>query len=210
MSRVAEFQVRVVELPGLHSALGRALGEAGEGAPRIRELLEQSVRVCCVGCGITVTADELEALALATESGTPSPRLERLRLGYCARNGCDSRFYIVSAGTGMVGWPTVFRRTKELMSSKADAETEPTESGPATPARTFRQQWRRVQLAVLGSVVAVVLLAWWWRSGARIPGISPRARQFIVAPGDSPAAPAPSEGQQRRGATNAPRNFQVR
>jgi hypothetical protein len=201
-------QLRVVELPGLHPALGRALGEAGEGAPRIRELLAESVRVRCVGCGIAVTPDELESLALASSAPEASPRLERLRLGYCARNGCDSRFYLASADTGMVLWPLVFRRTRELLGGKAEPEPSAGVAAPEAAPPTFKEQWRRVQLAVLGGVLALVLLLWWWQHGARIPGITPAPRDFTVAP----AEPSPGQTAARpaSGGTNVPRGFQVR
>lgn len=200
--------MRVVELPGLYTALGRALAEAGEGAPRIHQLLAESVRVRCVGCDIAVTPAELESLALAPEAGGGSPRLERLRLGYCARNGCDSRFYVVGADTGMVAWPGVLRRTRELLGTPVEAEPKADAGAPPAPP-SFRQQWRRVQLAAVGGLVGLVLLVWWWRSGARVPGLSPSAREFTVVPSDG-AGPSPSAPPSRPGQSNAPRSFQVR
>lgn len=196
-------------MPGVYAALARALGETGEGAPRIRELLAHDIRVQCVGCGIALTAEELEALALDPASAPGSPRLERLRLGYCARNGCDSRFYGLSAGTGMVPWPTVFRRVRELL----DGPAAVTATGPLETAsvkgRQFPEQWRRMRWAAAGGIVFFALGFWWWRNGARIPGISPSPREFRVVPAadSAPVEPGPRPGPAP---TNSTRSFQTR
>ena len=48
----------------------------------------------CEACAITVTPRDLEALR-AEPFQTGKPKHDRLRLHYCARNGCDGRFYLV-------------------------------------------------------------------------------------------------------------------
>jgi hypothetical protein len=201
-------QVRVAELSGLQAALGQALGEAGEGGPRIHELLGQHARVRCVGCGISLTPDELEALALAPDSAASSPRLDRLRLGYCARNGCDSRFYQVTADSGMVPWANIFRRTRELLAGVPTETAAPSGAGPspttgstdsqtAAPSRprptpSFDQQWRRMKWAAFGTVTTLVLLIWWWRNGHPIPGLAstPPDSTVEAAAGEPAANPS--------------------
>lgn len=62
------------------------------------ETLRSRASATCVQCGITIRGDELLALVpSASDTGTPppSPRVARLRLGYCARQGCDSTYYSV-------------------------------------------------------------------------------------------------------------------
>ncbi len=157
------------------------MGEAGEGSVSIHELLENSVQVRCVGCGITLLPGELESLGPAGGPTASSPRLDRLRMGYCARNGCDSRFYAVSAETGMVSWPPIFRRAKELVSEGAPSELPDATSGPTDDSHAFRRKWRRTQLAVVGGAVLLGVFVW-WRSGAWRPWRWTPKSESIVAP----------------------------
>ncbi len=53
----------------------------------------EHVEACCVECGASLTGEELKQLA----GQTPLPeKLERVRLEYCARRTCQSRFYRLS------------------------------------------------------------------------------------------------------------------
>ncbi len=230
MSRVAELQLSLNEIHRLYPALVRALAEAGESGARMQEILDQHLRVRCVGCHQAITGEDLAQLALdAAGSPAANPRVERLRLGYCARPDCNSRFYLATANSGMVAWPTVFQRTRHFIDHPpapvAEPAPEPTagkpgaktaaapvrlpeasapEPGPAVP---FAEQWRRLQYTTLWVLVLVGLLFWWWRSGARIPGITPAARQFEVI--SAPGSPAIGPANPNVPATNAPRSFRV-
>lgn len=230
MSRVAELPLSLNEIHRLYPALVRALAEAGESGARMQEILDQHLKVRCVGCHQAISGEELAQLALDPE-GSPAanPRIERLRLGYCARPECNSRFYQATADSGMVAWPKVFQRTRHFIDhppastpepgpksipAQAGAGTavaaagQPEVSEPEPPTVVpFAEQWRRLQYATLAAIVLVGLLFWWWHSGARIPGISPTPRQFevISAPGSPSIGPAPSSAP----ATNAPRSFRV-
>lgn len=197
MSRAAELPLPLDRIHDLYPALVRALADAGEPAPRIQELLQQHLRIACVGCGERISPDEIAALSLLN-ADTPDagPRMERLRLAYCAREGCKSRFYACSANSGMVAWPDIFARTRRLIeqppattpeSANASAEDGQAAESPAPASpRPFRERWRRLQFGVLGGMALLAALFWWWRSGARIPGIGPAPRQFevISAPAD--------------------------
>lgn len=217
MSRAAELQLPLNDIHKAYPALVRALAEAGETPPRIQELLGQHLRIRCLGCGQAITADDLSHLGLGDlTTPAPNPAVERLRLGYCARPDCKSRFYHATAATGMVAWPTIFARTQHFITHPpappADPKPEPVDTksaaNPSTPATapgsdaapdetpeprelTFREKWRRLQFAALAGVVVLGLLFWWWNSGLRIPGLGPAPRKFevIAAPGDTPPAP---------------------
>src|SRR5688500_14065864 len=53
----------------------------------------------CIQCGIKLTGEELRQLSsLDPEHPVDDPKLDRLRLRYCARNTCQSRFYRVRIG----------------------------------------------------------------------------------------------------------------
>lgn len=222
MSRAAELQLPLNEIQKAYPALVRALAEAGEPPARITELLEQHLRIRCLGCGQGITAEDLSHLGLGDQSTpAPNPGVERLRLGYCARPDCKSRFYHATANTGMVAWPAIFQRTQHFIThppaSAPDPKPDPADpktaqgpsSHPTSPGAaaaidetpeprelTFREKWRRLQFAALGGVVVLGLLFWWWNSGLRIPGIGPAPRKFevIAGPGDAPPAPtAPTQ-----------------
>ena len=234
MSRTAELQLPLDDLHKVYPALARALAEAGEPNPRIAELLAQHVRIQCVGCRQPVTGEELAELALTHDHpDTPatSPILQRLRLGYCARPECKSRFYQAVATSGMVAWPAVFERTRHFIANPPAATPEPlpapadTKSNPASgsgpnpgPAPeaeappeprqlSFREKWRRLKFAALGVVALLGLLFWWFNSGARIPGLGPTPRKFEVIAG--PEAGAPTAIGTGKPTTNAPRSFRV-
>ncbi len=219
MSRAAELQLPLNDIQKAYPALVRALAEAGEPPARITELLEQHLRIRCLGCGQAITAEDLSHLGFGDQSATASnPTVERLRLGYCARPDCKSRFYHATAATGMVAWPAIFQRTQHFITHPpapaADPKPEPVDPkatpGPSSQADaskpdvsieetpeprelTFRDKWRRLQFGALAGVVVLGLLFWWWNSGLRIPGLGPAPRKFevIAAPGEAPAAPAP-------------------
>lgn len=229
MSRPAELQLRLDNLPGFYPAIVRALGEANEDAARIQELTRLHLRVTCLGCRTLFNTEDLAALAFAPDPAQPdSPALHRLRLGYCPRQTCNSRFCIANADSGIVSWPILFDRTRHWMenpampdssaSTASDAQANsgkptsnptPTESDePPRPAPTFQQQWRVLQYRLLGGLVVVAAVFWWVRSGARVPGISPAPRQFeVILPGAERLPPPTHSTPQHQ--TNTPRTFRV-
>jgi hypothetical protein len=231
MSRAAELQLPLNDIHQAYPALVRALAEAGETPPRIQELLSQHLRIRCLGCGQAITADDLSHLGFGDPTApAPNPTVERLRLGYCARPDCKSRFYHATATTGIVAWPAIFQRTQHFITHPpapiADPKPEPVdpkahpnvgnkatapdsapsvEDLPEPRQLTFKEKWRRLQFTALAATVALGLLFWWWNSGLRIPGLGPTPRQFevISSPGDAPpAAAVPAQP-----APGAPRSF---
>lgn len=213
MSRVAELQVPTQDLARLHPALVRAMGSLGEDGARIHELVHQHLVVRCVGCGFRVTPSDLEQSALAEDSAVvPDSTVHRVRLGYCGRADCSSRFYLLQASSGMTSWPKVFERVRDILAegeAEGEVALEPVGNFRQRmrewiwPSRSipFRERWRRLQFVVLAGVLVVAGLVWWVRSGARIPGIGPAPRTFEVVPGTgappaepgrSPASPTPA------------------
>ncbi len=229
MSRPAELQLRLDTLPGFYPAIVRALGEANEDAARIQELTHLHLRVTCLGCKTRFNADDLAALAFAPDPAQPdSPALKRLRLGYCPRESCNSRFCIATADSGIVAWPVLFDRTRHWMENPAmpdsSASNNPDASStaggspgspppsepdePSRPTPSFRQQWRVLQFRLLGGLIVVAAVFWWVRSGARVPGLSPAPRQFeVVLPG-AERLPEPTQSTPQS-QTNTPRTFRV-
>lgn len=206
MSRVAELQIPTQDLVRLHPALVRAMGSLGEDGARIHELVHQHLGVRCVGCGFRVMPADLEQAALAEASAVvPDSTVHRLRLGYCGRADCGSRYYLLTASSGMTSWPKVFEVVRGILEAGETAEDfEPARTGnlwqrmrewvwPTQPI-PFRERWRRLQFVVLAGVLLLAGLFWWVRSGARIPGIGPAPRTFEVAPGTVAPPPEPVRG----------------
>jgi hypothetical protein len=103
---VSDLRVPITDLPEAHAALARALGETGVGGPELERLFASGVTAGCVACGLSVTGSDLGDLALhnTEEADRRLPeRLERLRLGYCPRQGCESRFFRVDITAPGVG-----------------------------------------------------------------------------------------------------------
>lgn len=118
-----------------------------------------------LGCDIVLTANDLSYLAIDQEPPADElAKFNRLRLGYCARSSCDSRYYRIRViEAGGLDWSALLKRALELGTQKAPASTafeepEPPDSGvpPAPPARR-----RRLLLAGLALLAAVTLWHFW-------------------------------------------------
>src|SRR5262245_44063873 len=86
-----EFRVPVEDLSAMHTTLAFALGEHQIGGARLEEIFRNGIRAECIGCGISITGAELGHITVTPENPpAPDSKLDRLRLGYCARQGCNS------------------------------------------------------------------------------------------------------------------------
>ena len=191
LARTGSFdrQVPLGELPGRMIALARALGATGKGGGEIEALLNDAVRAECVLCGMGVSGIDLIRTEWITDPSSDSGRkLERLRLGYCARYGCSSRYYVLQFERSPgVNWPDCWEQAGTLPSAEAGPDPEAVagaREAPSqfSPARVFQ---RAAQRPFTLAILAVLLLGVSFRTGCRIPGLSPEPRVFIVesAPG---------------------------
>ena len=149
---LSELRLRIDQLPRVTPSLAQALGEAGHSGQELQSLFASGVRGTCVACGLAVTGSELGDLALAgnEEQDRPlPPRLEQLRLGYCPRKGCESRFFrveITAPGRFDRGW--VLGRTQDLLNGKR----EPLLNLKGTLSPETKRQTRRLALITLASL----------------------------------------------------------
>jgi hypothetical protein len=177
-----EQQAAIETLPRLIVSLARALGEAGVGGATIQSLLADAVRAECVSCRMSVSGTDLNEAALAIDAGAAlGNKLERLRLGYCARNTCSGRYYLLRFRdqTG-VQWDRVWARSQALLSAQATGQSD-TDSIPQKCERAGAWWYRRLaQRPMLLGLMSVFLLAVFVRSGCHVPGLSPKGRVFIV------------------------------
>lgn len=130
-----QIEVPLAELLPTRAGLTRALAAEGLAVGDIDRLLAERVVVECIACGIRLSAAELDAIAWGEADPTDADRrLSRIRQGYCARSGCDCRFYRLRAtGRFDLDWPALFRRAREPASV---AEEEPAPGMPAKRAAT--------------------------------------------------------------------------
>jgi hypothetical protein len=82
-------------------------------------------------------------------------KLERLRIGYCARDGCEADYYEFHLGEFPgVDWDVVTRRTNDL-SIAAEAAAKDETKRQARRKRVRR--WQRLGSGVLAIVLLIVL-----------------------------------------------------
>jgi hypothetical protein len=182
----AELKLRVEDMAGLHSGLARAMGEAGIGGPRQHDLFAGPIHATCVGCGLVVTGEDLGHIAVtSTAEATTDNKLDRLRLGYCGRAGCESRYYLLVVDPAQGIEPArVLQRAVELWRNPPPPEPEI----PAGPVPWWKV--RRNQIA-LGALVAVILI-WRWFGPARGPLSLRNEVEYKAGPSQVvPATPAP-------------------
>ena len=178
----AELRVPIEQLPRVHESLARALGEAEVGGAEIQGIFATGVKASCVACGLSVTGAELGELALGEgqERERPlPPRLERLSLGYCHRNGCESRFFKLElTAPGRFDRAQVLARAGELLKGKP---TSPrvlrTSLSPET--RRFILRWVSLVLGTL--FVAFVVYRLVFYRTQPIPFVQPKS-PFTVDP----------------------------
>ncbi|MCP5521663.1 MAG: hypothetical protein H7A46_08955 [Verrucomicrobiales bacterium] len=161
----AAFEVPLDRLALFVRGLVRALAETGLGASEIDAVVRRGLRVDCVGCGIVLTADDLSHLAVDQEAPANEPaRLNRLRLGYCARNSCESRYYRIRViDPGGLDWSALLAKAGDLTAgptslAEVPEEPEPTD-GVAPPPPPARR--RPLLIAALALLAAAVLWHFW-------------------------------------------------
>jgi hypothetical protein len=149
---------------------------AGQDLP---SLLQSCLQIKCVECGIAVSTEEFLALAgygpPLDSSSSGNSKVGRLRLGYCARQGCPSRFYQVTLQPHPeFAWEAILAQAAESGSSKTDAE--PAIAAADSIAEPTR---RRMQTMKVLAGLVIVLVLWGarrWTQGERIPFIREPAK----------------------------------
>jgi hypothetical protein len=148
------------------ASLARALSETGISGGQLNEIFSARMRAECPECGIQITGDEIVQISV-TEEATEllHPKLKRLRLGYCAREGCESYDYRIHLEDHPgVDWTAVTEKAHQLeLATKAAASEE--EKRQARQKRNHRT--KRV-VAGLFIVIALLLGSFVTRHG-RMP-----------------------------------------
>ena len=109
------------------------------------------------------------------EAKLPHPKLERLRLGYCARDGCESDYYTISfEECPGVDWGIVAEQARQLVTA---TETATKEQARRTAIRRRYQAIMRVVLGLI--IVGSLLLCRFVLSHGRLPFVKKPAKYQI-------------------------------
>ena len=103
------------------SGLIECLQQGGFTAEQVFAIFESSIAAECIQCRIQVSGKELFEVGMpAAEGQQPGPKIARMRLGDCARQGCDSMYCnIAFQPYPRVDWQAVIGRaeSRELAES---------------------------------------------------------------------------------------------
>jgi hypothetical protein len=149
----------------------RAILESLQRAALSKEKAAQVVGTAlsgeCAQCGIHVSGAELFSLSQAADP-SDNPKVQRLRLGDCARRGCDSYYYRLSFQPHPeLDWPKLISQAENLDAPVPEAA--PTPMATKDAVRLAAQLYATRRVAVGLALVVVVLLVRQWYLGGRIP-----------------------------------------
>lgn len=172
--------VRTEQLPHLAAfcrALAEALRRAGVEQDGVFVVFHESVAAECLQCGAHVPGEELFVLSQPEADSDMNTDLRRLRLGYCAKAGCNSLQYRLSFGTREnLNWHSCLTQADRFL-----------RRGKAI-GRTSRIEAAR-RLLILLVVVALLFLLRQLYYGGRIPLIR-EPEEFRVDPFPAQYEPA--------------------
>jgi hypothetical protein len=152
-------------LPAFGAALADAVKDCGLAEDERQPMLRASVSAQCSQCGITVTGEELVALTAPSAAGEMNPKLERLREGYCARDGCASYHYQLQFKPYPgVDWGRLLATAEAKMPQHGATGAAERESEAAAKRRERRQVATRVLLG-LGIILLLLLIRQWYVGG---------------------------------------------
>jgi hypothetical protein len=175
-----ERQEPIERLDRVVFALSEACRQYGPAQEKTRAAMSAALTAECVGCGLRVTGDELLALAQLPSALETSSRIKWLRLGCCARNGCDSRAYVLKFQNHPgLNWAELFSKMETARPEEPAAPETEAESGPETsPAAGQR---RALQIALAIAIGILLFLLHQKYRGGRIPFIR-EPEHFRVTP----------------------------
>lgn len=141
--------------------------DASPEAPKLRAAVCEALHADCVQCAIRLNGADLLSL---NDEANRDPRLERLRIGYCSRNGCDCHYYAVTTVPHAdLRWPALVTPGDVLHSMQTD-EVEVGGSRVRIPLKDrVRPYIRRTAIAVAALLLAFVIRQYYM--GGSIPFI---------------------------------------
>ncbi len=172
---------RTVELPidALPRVYLAVVATSKTPAQEWQELFPARVSGECIQCGIKISGEELRQLAtLDPTHPVEDQKLDRLRLKYCARNTCQSRFYQVNIEPDSdLHWAAI----KEQLQLASPEVREKSARRPVRLLSLSLPRYGRLALTIvlLGLVVSFFLIRY-WIYGYRIPVVHKKNEYRVI------------------------------
>src|ERR1043166_5212580 len=160
-------QLHLSQLGGFVGVLARALKLPAISKEEMSRALEQKVHGECMQCGIRLTGTELLALQgpAPADEGQKSPKVARLRQGYCGRNKCESYYYnFVFEETPGINWRQLLAQGETVAQENSSEEVAAEHAILATNRKRFF-----LRASLVTAAVAALLLARHLYRGGTIP-----------------------------------------
>jgi cytochrome P450 len=161
-------QQHLLKLEPLCRSIAEALMDAGWTQERVHDAFLTSVSAECISCGISVSGEELYALAQPPSADHAHVKIGRLRMGDCARERCDSYYYRITfkAFPG-ADWA-------RLVSQFEKGEPQRKQAGVAGNQRKRLMKYVRnlrapAHVWITVAALVLVLVVRQWYVGGRIP-----------------------------------------
>ncbi len=179
-----EREVDIAKLLPTFEQLVLGLGKAGFGGEELAQLLDTKIQMECRRCQIRLSSQELLDISLKSASVLHA-KLQRVKIGDCARAGCIGRFYRVKClPDASVNWDAVW--PSESLDKQPEAPCDrfrsalATVDGVAGCCRSGFQWWLQAPLRGKLAAGVLFLLAWYWAFDFGVPGFAKRGRVFLV------------------------------
>jgi hypothetical protein len=188
---------RQIPLRRIKSCLASLAGASlrqGVKPEAVAAFISESLSVCCIECGLSLKREELTVLAGADSSASNSPRLERVALGYCARNNCPSSYYqITSPNLDASRWNDLWAAVDSTLSPGL-AETA--EHSTPSVLGTVIGKYDRSKIMIAGASFAAALFLIYWH--LRTPSWSSKPSPYKPAVSSAGALTGPQPGAVRK------------
>jgi hypothetical protein len=182
-------QVGIEELSSRYQQLSNCLHDTGLVAGRAEELLGQSLQAVCVQCGLVLSGSELYQLVRSSEPNAlplASPKLQRVKQGYCGREGCNSFYYEIRLSpSSEVDWIGILESIALHEPADAQQAARP-ESVSARSTAASEKKIRKTLLFAGAALVIILLAVKYLMSSDGLPGFRQEPK-FQIDPTSIPA-----------------------
>jgi hypothetical protein len=143
-------------------ALAQTLSGAGVKPEKTLEEFKASLTAECERCGIHLSGEELYALSQPPSEKYANVKLGRLRLGDCARQGCQSYFYrLTFRDSPSLDWPKLIARAEAIQKGETQASAPKVSTRETLRRTVFSSLALRVALALVLGVMLLALRQWY-------------------------------------------------
>ena len=177
-------QEYLYKLASFCTALDDALRQGGLNPDESLAVWRAAVSAECTGCAIQVSGEELYALSQPPCPERATAKIGRMRLGDCARQGCEACYYrLTFQNQPGIDWQKVLSEIERIRQEQPKFVSGRTSNGHPWRVQMLSGLALRLGLALI--LIAMLLVVRQWRQGGRIP--------FIREPEHFRVDPAPQE-----------------